>query len=142
MSHSDKIPVQLTIESTPEGGEPIVQRVQADLYPKEGCWYLRYNEPESAQLGRTATTMRIDREQVRILRQGDVRSEQIFVPGGKRLGYYDTPQGKLELETATGELTIGLQGAAGLGEVRWSYDLTVAGESAGRYRLRLSVSAL
>lgn len=135
-----KRPVILTIHSTAEGQEPILQRLRGDMYAKGDHWYLRYNEPE-AELGRTATTVRIDQDHIRVIRQGDVRSEQIFALHGQRHGYYDTPQGKLELSTDTVSLQVALGAADGLGTVSWEYELSVAGESAGRYRLRIEVAA-
>jgi uncharacterized beta-barrel protein YwiB (DUF1934 family) len=135
-----KRPVTLKIHSIAEGQEPIVQQLTGDMYAKGDHWYLRYQEPGS-ELGRTATTVRIDREHIRVIRQGDVRSEQIFALHGQRHGYYDTPQGKLELTTDTVSLQVALDAEIGHGTVSWEYDLTVSGDPAGRYRLRIDIAA-
>ncbi|TDF92183.1 DUF1934 domain-containing protein [Paenibacillus piri] len=129
--------VDVQIESNIDG-ERITQHIEGDVYPKESHYYLRYEEP-SAELKGTVTTIRLEHESIRIIRQGGVRSEQTFVCGKRLRGYYDTPQGRLELETETRTLAVDL--TEGLGTVEWSYVLYAMGEASGAYRLKLTISA-
>jgi uncharacterized beta-barrel protein YwiB (DUF1934 family) len=127
--------VRLRIESR-SGKEVIVQEALGLLYPKGDHFYIRYDEAE-AEMGRTITMVKLENGQARIIRQGDVQSEQTFVPGEKRLGFYQTSQGKLTLEVHTHSYANDLQD--GPGTAAWSYDLYVAGEHAGRYQIKLSI---
>lgn len=128
--------VSIKIESV-SGSDRIVQEISGLLYPKGDHIYLRYAETER-EMGETQTTIRLDGKEIRIVRNGDVRSEQRFSVGTPFRGYYTTPQGRLELEIVTKSLRTELPDG-GLGELMaaWSYELYVAGEPAGIYRLKL-----
>ncbi|GIP40308.1 hypothetical protein J31TS4_35880 [Paenibacillus sp. J31TS4] len=128
--------IALTVSSV-SGHDRIRRRTQADLYYRNGRWFVRYEEP-SAEMGRTMTTVRIDPRQIRVVRHGDVRSEQTFVRDERHPGYYETAQGRLPLAVRTRELEAGLS-ADGFGTVAWSYDLEVSDEPAGRFRLVLKL---
>ncbi|WP_409343465.1 DUF1934 domain-containing protein [Paenibacillus sp. MBLB4367] len=132
---TDKRQVELLIVSE-SGGERIEQRVKADRYDKAGSVFLRYNEKES-ELGRTVTTVKIDHKQIRIIRHGDTRSEQTFVMSERLRGYYETAQGMMELHTETERLQVDLDGTPA--SVKWSYDLYVSGDHAGRYKLTMTL---
>jgi uncharacterized beta-barrel protein YwiB (DUF1934 family) len=127
--------VQIQIESRVDG-QKTLQEANGDLYLKGDHAYIRYEEA-AAELGRTITLIRLEHTQLKIIRQGDIASEQTFVPGEKRIGFYQTAQGKLELEVHTHKWSADLR--SGLGSMSWSYDLYMAGEHAGLYRLKLSI---
>ncbi|NEW07591.1 DUF1934 domain-containing protein [Paenibacillus sp. SYP-B3998] len=127
--------VRIRIESR-SGSETTVQRARGDLYRKGNHTYIRYEE-EPNELGRTVTLIKLEENQIRIIRQGDVQAEQTFVVGEKRIGFYQTPQGRLELEIETHELTS--EAEAGIGITRWSYDLYASGTHAGKYRIKLLI---
>lgn len=128
--------VSIRIESV-SGGDRIVQEASGVLYPKGDHVYLRYAETEG-ELGETQTTIRLDGKEIRIVRSGDIRSEQRFSVGTPFRGYYATPQGRLELEIVTKSLRTELP-VSGSGELKavWSYELLVGGDLAGMYRLKL-----
>jgi uncharacterized beta-barrel protein YwiB (DUF1934 family) len=128
--------VHVLIESY-SGDQHIVQRTEGELYPKGNHYYLRYEETDPEMKG-VVTTIRLEGDSIRIIRQGSLRSEQSFIAGRRLPGYYDTQQGKLALETATHTLVIGLSG--GVGTVDWSYDLYIMEEKSGAYRLRLTIT--
>src|SRR5690242_15364691 len=111
--------VQVRIESRSESGTT-VRQASGDLYAVGGRICIRYEEAPS-ELGRTVTLIKLETNQIRIIRQGDVQAEQTFVPGEKRTGFYWTAQGKLELEMETHELVSEVE--QGIGTVRWNYDL-------------------
>ncbi|WJH35761.1 DUF1934 domain-containing protein [Paenibacillus sp. CC-CFT747] len=118
-------------------GEEIRQSFSAERYRKGDSFYFRYRETDPA-MGRTATILKVAPGEIRILRHGDVESEQTFVPDGRRNGFYQTPQGLLELGTETRELAVRL--VNGTGTVSWSYDLFVSGEPSGTCRLEIIVT--
>lgn len=111
--------------------------VAAELYLKGDNIYLRYPE---ADMGQTTTTVKIGTRQVKILRHGEVSSEQVFVPEAATTGYYQTPQGRIRLEIQTRELDVRL--TEGLGTVKWSYDLYFDGNHAGEFKLALETARL
>jgi uncharacterized beta-barrel protein YwiB (DUF1934 family) len=134
---SAPLKVYVIIESNIEQDQTIIQRTAGDLYRKGDHYYLRYSETSDEMKG-TSTTIKLERESIRIIRQGSLRSEQTFIKGQRIKGYYDTPQGKLELETETGALNLSF--TDGIGFAEWNYDLYVMGERSGSYRLKLTVT--
>jgi uncharacterized beta-barrel protein YwiB (DUF1934 family) len=135
---SEKRIVQLQIVSKCDG-QHIEQNFQAELYVKGTHIYYRYNEIDE-NMGHTVTTLKVEPQQIRIIRHGDIQSEQTFVLQSNRSGFYQTPQGKLELATFTHDLMTGLTDQ--LGDISWSYDLLVSGEQVGTYYLTVKISEI
>jgi uncharacterized beta-barrel protein YwiB (DUF1934 family) len=133
MAMEQKRRVRIRIESRQDEQETLLL-AEGDLYPKGDRFYIRYEEPDS-ELGRTSTMLKLESGQIRIIRQGDVESEQTFVRGERRIGFYQTVQGRLELEMHTHDLVSEV--IQGIGWVSWSYDLYVQGEPAGLYTIKL-----
>ncbi len=131
----DKKQVRVRIESE-SAQQKIVQNVDGELYSKGDHYYVRYAEPDP-EMGRTMTTLRLDPRSVRIIRHGDVASEQMFTAGEEHVSPYATAHGTLEIKTRTDQLHFQL--SEGLGTVRWTYRLTVSGEDAGLYSLTLTI---
>ncbi|SDD19177.1 Uncharacterized beta-barrel protein YwiB, DUF1934 family [Paenibacillus sp. UNCCL117] len=137
-----KIRVRVRLHSFAES-QRTVSDMPGFLVRKQDCLYLRYEEPQEAQMGRTMTTMRLTPEEVRIIRHGDVRFEQTFAAGGRHIGYLDTAHGRMELEAVTHAFGLRLPERGGdlPFEASWLYELTVMGEAAGRVEVRLEVRA-
>lgn len=144
--------VSITLESF-ASGERIKRSMEGDLFLKGRQLYIRYDEPPEAEMGRTVTTLKVEREELRIVRHGDVRFEQSFIAGKRHIGYLQTQQGRMELETETvsldvryGDLPNSLDGNISVPEdpltIGWVYKLSVMGEDAGEYRLSLRVVLL
>lgn len=127
--------VRIAVESR-SGGQRIVQEAVGDWYAKGGHAYLRYPEP-AADLGRTTTVIKLEKNAVKIIRQGEVRSEQTFVPGERKIGYYETAQGKLELAVRARSVRSDLDGPSGT--VEFKYALEVAGQPSGTYTVKLTI---
>jgi len=132
-----KMPVQVTIDSFADG-QRLRQSAAGDLYRKGDHYYLRYEEADPEMEG-TVTTIKLERGRIRLVRSGTVRSELVFVEGQSCRGSYETPQGNLELQTVTTAMMSDL--AEGLGTADWSYELYVAGERTGSFRLQLTIEA-
>ncbi len=139
LTNLSKQQVQLQIKSDIDG-QIITQKVPGELYMKGGNVYYRYEEPEaSVSMGPTVTTVKValaDR-QIKVIRHGGLQSEQTFRLDEPGIGFYQTPQGDLELETQTHD--IGIQLVQGIGQVSWVYDLWVNNELAGNYKLQLNI---
>ena len=132
---SDKMPVKLRIVSD-SGGETIRQTVAGFRYVRGVNQIFRYEEEEPG-MGRTITLLKVSPDEIRIVRQGDVESEQTFAVGETRPGYYRTPQGTLHLTTRTEGVQVELD--EGLGRICWTYEMQVSGESAGIYQLDIHI---
>lgn len=132
--------VELTITSISDSGR-VVQQVRGKRYVRNGKLFYQYEEPES-EMGKITALLRIEPEGkggIRLLRQGGIRSEQQFRPGERLPGYYDTPHGRMEMDTFTRKLSV--TAVDGLEQLRWEYELYMGGEPAGSYRLEIGVRA-
>lgn len=127
--------VHLKITSESEG-QFIEQAFKAELYVKGDHIYYRYNEIDE-NMGRTITTLKVEPQQIRIIRQGDIQSEQAFALRSHKSFFYQTPQGKLELSTYTHEINSCLTDQ--VGTISWSYDLYVSDELSGTYALKVEI---
>lgn len=137
---SDKKEVELLIRSRSSGSGKVEQKVRGHVYERDGRWMYHYREPDS-EMGRVTATLKVEPGLIRLLRQGDIRSEQQFSTGRRLPGYYDTPHGRFELEVNTVKLEADLT-QEGLGRLAWAYDLYISGDHAGRYELEIIVKAV
>jgi uncharacterized beta-barrel protein YwiB (DUF1934 family) len=132
--------VELTITSTSDSGT-VVQQVRGKRYARDGKLFYQYDEPES-ELGKITALLRIEPEgkgAIRLLRQGGIRSEQQFRPGERLNGYYDTPHGRMEMDTFTRRLKV--QAVDGLEQLQWEYELFMGEELVGSYLLEIGIRA-
>jgi uncharacterized beta-barrel protein YwiB (DUF1934 family) len=135
---TEKRSVKLQITSRSDG-QIIEQTFNAELFVKGDNCYYRYNETDE-NMGRTVTTLKVEPQQIRIIRHGDVQSEQSFALHSHKSFYYQTPQGRLELTTYTHEINVRLTNQ--VGRISWSYDLFVSDELSGTYSLTVEISEL
>jgi uncharacterized beta-barrel protein YwiB (DUF1934 family) len=130
-----KQPVHIQIESKFEK-HSLVQSVEGELIVKGSAAYVRYAEPDPS-MGKTNTTVKFNPGEIKVIRHGDVESEQLFSLEGKNAGFYKTAQGAMNLAVDTRSISVDLDN--GLGEASWSYDLYISGEFTGRYELKLTI---
>jgi len=138
--------VQLQITSMSDGGQ-IQQYFQAELFLKGMHIYVRYAEVDP-DMGQTTTTLKFamqlnadpENDTIRIIRHGEIQSEQSFVLHKLRTGFYQTPQGNMDMVTYTHWLSLNLNDEY-MGEVIWNYDLFVSGDLAGTYILKVEILA-
>jgi uncharacterized beta-barrel protein YwiB (DUF1934 family) len=132
--------VSISLESR-NGNDRVVQLMEGELYPRDNCIFLRYQELAEAGMGRTFTTIRIEPRQLRIVRQGDIKHEQTFREGFRHLGFIQTPHGRIEMETVTKAVEVRMDDLpGGTLFIGWSYELTVMGEAAGIYQVEIAVA--
>ncbi|MFD2614556.1 DUF1934 domain-containing protein [Paenibacillus gansuensis] len=129
-----KSAIMLTVESR-HSGETYVQKVEGTLYRKENAVYLRYAETDEA-MGNTMTTVRIDPQELKIIRHGEVESDQTFAVGRRLPGNYRTPFVSMQLETHTQLIHADVTGATGT--LQWNYDLYFDGDFSGDYKIKMS----
>lgn len=129
--------VRITLRSQQEE-QIIVQQVQGDLYHKGASFYLRYPEMDEA-MGRTTTMVKVETEAqvIKVIRQGDITSEQQFSLGQRHISFYRTPYSTMELTTHTTKLDI-VTHNNNAGTLSWTYDLYVDGEFTATSTLTLN----
>ncbi len=130
-----KVRIRIEAEHGKQGGR-IVAEATGERFVKGDACYIRYKEPDP-EMGDTTVTLRIDAQELRIVRHGDVRSEQRFARGVVTAGYMETAHGKLPLEMRTRRLINRTN--AGIGTMEWRYELYVGGDYAGMYTLKASL---
>ncbi|HEY2493643.1 MAG TPA: DUF1934 domain-containing protein [Paenibacillus sp.] len=119
-------------------GEEVVQNMLAEVFAKGSVLYVRYEEPEAGPKGgSTRTTIKITPELVKIIRHGEVESEQSYQLDTTLPGFYRSPYTTFNLSTHTHEMKMDIQG--GLGRVSWSYDLYVYDDLSGRFAISLYI---
>ncbi|AGB42366.1 hypothetical protein Halha_2492 [Halobacteroides halobius DSM 5150] len=98
----------------------INNHTKGKFYNKQGTYYLRYQE-EAKGLKGVNTTLKIEDNQVTLIRQGKVRTIQEFMPQTKTKFDYKTPYGRLELEIEVEILNVNIGSRAG--EINLKYQL-------------------
>jgi uncharacterized beta-barrel protein YwiB (DUF1934 family) len=130
--------VRIDIESR-SAGQGMTQSAQGELFFKEEQLVLRYAESDPS-LGRTMTTMKIEPGEIKVIRHGDVESDQSYRPGHTTRGVLRTSGAILSLEKRTHEIRCDMNEHGGT--VRWSYDMIMNGEPAGMFELSVTATVL
>jgi uncharacterized beta-barrel protein YwiB (DUF1934 family) len=130
-------PVRIRLHSRHDG-ENVVQELPAEATIRGGSLYVRYEDPqEGPQGGKTRTTVKIGKDELKLIRHGDIQSEQTFKQGSKLPGFYRSPYMNFMMSTDTGNLDIRLDGLSGY--VEWAYDLYVYEEFSGHFAISLLI---
>jgi uncharacterized beta-barrel protein YwiB (DUF1934 family) len=133
--------VRLQIHSAAEE-QSLIQTAKGELYEKGSHLYIRYAETDP-NMGNTMTTVKVEMRHeaqhpvIKVLRHGDVQSEQTFELQKKLKGFYITPQLRLELAARTHAINNELY--EGIGNIEWSYDLYADDQNIGTYQLKLEI---
>lgn len=133
--------VLLSISSTQqfEGCEPehIDLMTQAQLYERNGKYYIVYDETELTGLEGTRTMVKMDSGTVSMIRTGAYPSELLFAEDQRHVGLYQTEFGALTISTHTDRLenSIGEQGGA----LDIEYTIEVDNSMVGHHRFRMTV---
>src|SRR5699024_10853918 len=138
MNHKmiNKKTVRIRIESVSQG-QRVDMTVPAQMNFRNGAVYYRYNEPGKEMNG-TTTTVKVRSEEIKVMRHGQIRSEQSFSLGTELPGFYQLslgPAGVQQLRLKTRTKRLHTQLVDGLGVMDWAYELDVDGELAGAYEL-------
>jgi uncharacterized beta-barrel protein YwiB (DUF1934 family) len=134
---SVQIIVQVTQSSTTQPSTTQQTETEGFAYQRGSSYYLRYSEVGESMAGVT-TTLKLNSQEITLLRHGNVRSEQRFRLMKTCLGTYQTAEGCLRLETFTHQLEHHLD-EWGLGRIAWSYQLKVSEMDAGEFAINIEV---
>lgn len=114
------------------------QQLEGQLYEKEDQTYLRYEE-ELEGLGQVQNTLKIEDQQVKVIRHGAVTMNHVYRLGETTQGLYHSPLGPLGMETKTTQLQYEpiLDGTSGAGKFLLGYELRLNEEHAGSFTLEI-----
>ncbi|WP_429374665.1 DUF1934 domain-containing protein [Paenibacillus sp. DS2015] len=119
-------------------GEEVVQDMLAEVFAKDSVLYVKYEELEAGPRGGSIrTTIKITPDVVKIIRHGEVESEQSYQLDTTLPGFYRSPYTTFNLSTYTHEMKMDIQG--GIGHVSWSYDLYVYDDLSGVFTISLYI---
>ncbi|AZS13135.1 DUF1934 domain-containing protein [Paenibacillus lutimineralis] len=134
---TDKNGAKIVITSR-QGQEETIQELTGEAMVRGDVIYIRYEEVEKGPTGGvTRALVKISGDEVKIMRHGEVESEQTFRTGHKLPGFYFSPFTKFHLSTVTHRLESKFSGA--FGQVTWDYDLYVYDELSGNFNISLLI---
>lgn len=113
------------------------QQLKGQLYEKENLIYLRYEE-ELEGIGQVQNTLKIEDEQVKVIRSGAVTMNHLYQLGKTTKGVYRSPLGPLEMETRTTQLEC-IPTEVGITQFKLCYELKLNQAFAGCFTLKIRV---
>ncbi|WP_213595514.1 DUF1934 domain-containing protein [Paenibacillus sp. FSL W8-0186] len=141
MDGEDRVPnwkPAVIVINSQQGDEASEQRIKGETWSKGSTLYVRYVEPEPGPTGGTTrATIKISQNELKIMRHGEVESEQTFQQGKRLPGFYRSPYTRFNLSTDTSRLNARLEGSGGV--VAWEYDLWVHEEMTGHFVISLHI---
>ena len=94
-------------QSTQSEEPEIVELItEGELYYKDRSNYLLYKESEVSGMEGTTTTVKVEEDQVSIIRLGTTNTHLVFKKGQRKYNRYETPYGELLLSIFTNDLSI------------------------------------
>lgn len=131
-----KVKIKLVSTILPIGGEreTFEMWLEGTVLEKGGHHYLRYEEVQTDDTIRTV--IKLAEQDTVILRNGAVKMRMPLNVEQSELGHYESMYGSMPIETKTHQLTIEKL-ANGVGRFMTQYDLAVAGNSVGNYKLEI-----
>ncbi|GAB6928096.1 hypothetical protein JCM10914A_20790 [Paenibacillus sp. JCM 10914] len=134
---NDRQQVSIRLHSL-HAGENTVQELPAEAFAKGNALYIRYTEPAlGPHQGETRAMLKLTEDELKLIRHGEVESEQAFQLGQRLPGYYRSPFTSFKLSTHTQRLELELEGM--FGRVAWAYDLYVFDELSGHFSISLTI---
>lgn len=119
--------------------QELQQQLEGQIYEKKDQTYIRYEE-DLEGIGRVSNTLKIEGQQVKVIRHGAVTMNHVYQLGKTTNGWYHSPHGPLEMETNTKKLEyvpIGEGLSSGKGRFELCYDLRMNGQDAGSFILEM-----
>ncbi|ASR49631.1 hypothetical protein B4V02_24625 [Paenibacillus kribbensis] len=135
MPHNAEVQIRL---HSHHDGEDVVQELSGEAIVRGKHLYIRYDEPaESPQGGTIRNTVKIGPDELKLIRHGEVQSEQSFALGRRLPGFYRSPFLSLNMSAHTQKLDIRMDGFTGY--VSWTYDLYVFEDFSGHFAISLHI---
>ncbi|MDO8685811.1 MAG: DUF1934 domain-containing protein [Clostridiales bacterium] len=96
---------------------------------EDGVYNITYKESEVTGMEGTTTILRVEGDEVSLLRHGSVNSHFIFKKGYKKLSYYDTAFGAFTISIFTKNMNINIDDNGG--EIQLGYEMEIDNNKTG-----------
>ncbi|WLR50755.1 DUF1934 domain-containing protein [Bacillus tianshenii] len=106
-------------------------------YMKNDALFLTFDE-EIEGAGKVKTIMKLNEQELYIMRSGAVSMRQTFQKGEETSGVYQSPYGAMQMKTNTERISYQFDERSKKGKLDIAYRLSMQGEEAGRHRLTLT----
>lgn len=113
---------------------------EGKYYEKAGCKYITYKESESTGMEGTTTLLKIESEQVSVIRTGGVEAKLVFMKGKRYISDYTTSFGTLHMGIIPLNVEAFIQ--EGEGRIRLEYDLEIDDRPISRNSMVIEVRRL
>ncbi|GGO09781.1 DUF1934 domain-containing protein [Saccharibacillus kuerlensis] len=118
--------------------ETVEQTLAGQVFQKEKSLYIRYEEPGAdGSRESVRTLLKVTEEELKVIRHGEVESEQSFRKGSSLPGFYRSPYTRFAMVAHTRELRVRMQGPTG--EIHWEYELEVQDVISGHFAVSLTI---
>ena len=107
-------------------------------YSKNDVHYVLYNDSENLGVDHTSTLLKIDKDNVTLIRKGKVEQTQFFKKLETSSSNYKTPFGNMRLTVLTKELDIAFGTVTG--DIVIDYELAIDGQWQSENELRINIS--
>ena len=107
-------------------------------YYKNDVHYVLYNDSENLGVDHTSTLLKIDKDNVTLIRKGKVEQTQFFKKLETSSSNYKTPFGNMRLTVLTKELDIAFGTVTG--DIVIDYELAIDGQWQSENELRINIS--
>ncbi|MBN8208660.1 DUF1934 domain-containing protein [Bacillus sp. NTK071] len=131
--------IELKIDSRIESGnqkDSSKQTVNGSIVEKGEALYIRYEE--DLEIGKVSTTVKIDKEQVTVIRRGALSMRQQFAPGHVSESLYKTPFGSMPMQIRTERIEQLVDREKNKGRLTLRYLLYLEEDETQRHELTLT----
>ncbi|MCQ4088921.1 DUF1934 domain-containing protein [Saccharibacillus sp. JS10] len=128
--------VLITINSR-QDEETVEQSLTGQVFQKDKSLYIRYEEPGASGAESIRTLVKVTQDELKVIRHGEVESEQSFRKGEALSGFYRSPYTRFAMIAHTRELGVDMQGFTG--KIHWEYELEVHDVISGNFAVSLTI---
>ncbi len=128
-----------TIQTDIEGDYDTITLVTEGTFVERGeKQYITYQESELTGFAGYSTTLKVEKDQLTMVRFGPSNTQFVFAPNKSTSGIYHTPYGNFEVHVMTKELQISLQD--GQGKIDIDYMLSFGGNPTSKYQFHMKIT--
>ncbi|MFA9559911.1 DUF1934 domain-containing protein [Evansella sp. AB-rgal1] len=143
------LPVSIHMKTTiRDGSQRETNTITADgqFYEKGDTTFIRFQEPpletntaDNSDEPITMQTLKIQKDEMTVLRKGAISMSQRFLPGVTTEGVYQSSFGHMPMTTKTKEVTFQWNKIKREGSLVLRYSLHLQGAKAGEYDMRVTI---
>lgn len=133
--------VMITVDSRKEEVDGEVENLsfvtEGTLLCEAGLCEITYQESEMTGMAGTATTMKVEKGSVLLIRQGALSSILVFEKGKTHYSGYDTEFGRFQVGVTARRVEVAMTETGG--QIQVDYAMTFNGAEGGRHAIRVDV---